>query len=114
MRREGNDTKYWDLSFGKHTVHEELYNIANDPDCMENLATSEKAGQLKMKMKERMANALKEQQDPRILGNGEIFDTYGYSEARAWNFYERFMAGEFKPEETGWVNPSDYEKEPVK
>jgi len=113
MRREGKDTKYWDLCFGKRPVHEELYNIADDPYCMENLAASEKAGQLKQEMKERMEKTLKEQQDPRVLGNGAIFDTYGYSEERGWNFYERFMAGEFTPKDTGWVNPSDYEPKPL-
>jgi arylsulfatase A-like enzyme len=113
MRREGRDTKYWDLCFGKRTVHEELFNIANDPDCMDNLADSEKAGQLKKEMMERMENELKAQQDPRVLGNGAVFDSYGYSEPWAWNFYERFMAGEFDPKRTGWVNPSDYEKKPL-
>lgn len=110
MRREGKDTKYWEWSFGKRKEHEELFNLSDDPDCMQNLADSEKAGQLKREMKERMDKALHEQQDPRVLGNGAVFNTYGYSESRAWNFYERFMAGEFKPEDTGWVNPSDYEK----
>ena len=111
MRREGKELKYWDLSFGKRKQHEELFNISNDPDCMQNLAHSENAGQLKREMKERMENMLHEQQDPRILGNGEVFDNYGYSRPDGWNFYERFMKGEFTPEDTGWVNPSDYEKE---
>ena len=113
MRREGRGTKYWDLCFGKRSKHEELYRIFDDPYCMDNLAASEKAGQLKKEMKERMEKALMEQQDPRVLGNGAVFDTYGYSAERGWNFYERFMAGEFTPQDTGWVNPSDYEKEPL-
>lgn len=109
MRRAGGDTKYWDLCFGKRKVHEELYNLAEDPDCLKNLAASEKAGQLKKAMKERMEKVLKKQKDPRMFGNGEVFDSYGYSEERGWNFYERFMAGEFTPKTTGWVNPTDYE-----
>ncbi|VGO14891.1 Arylsulfatase [Pontiella desulfatans] len=113
MRREGKDTKYWELSFGKRTVHEELFNIAADPDCLNNRATSEKAAQLKAEMKQRMEKVLKDQDDPRILGNGAVFDTYGYSQPHAWNFYERFMAGEFTPKQTGWVNPSDFEKAPL-
>jgi hypothetical protein len=113
MRREGGDTKYWDLCFGKRDKHEELYNIASDPYCMDNLAVSEKARPLKNEMKERMETVLKEQQDPRMAGNGAVFDSYGYSEERGWNFYERFMAGEFTPKDTGWVNASDYEKEPI-
>ena len=113
MRREGKDPKYWNWSFGKREVHEELYNIADDPDCMENLASSEKAGQLKKEMKARMEKTLREQKDPRVLGNGAVFETYGYSVEHGWNFYERFMKGEPTPEMTKWVNPSDYEKEPL-
>ncbi|VGO20672.1 sulfatase family protein [Pontiella sulfatireligans] len=113
MRREGKDTKFWDMSFGKRTVAEELFNIANDRECMDNLAQSEKAGTLKREMKERMETQLKAQADPRMSGNGAVFDTYGYSQPHGWNFYERFMAGEFTPKKTGWVNPSDYEPEPL-
>jgi len=110
MRREGKETKYWEWSFGKRNVHEELYNISRDPECMENLATSQNVGQLKQEMKARMEKLLKEQQDPRMFGKGGVFDTYGYSEKKAWHFYERFMKGEFTPADTGWVNPTDYEK----
>jgi N-sulfoglucosamine sulfohydrolase len=110
MRREGKDTKYWDWSFGKKNFSEELYNISRDPECMENLAASQTVGQLKQKMKARMEKLLKEQQDPRMFGKGSVFDTYGYSEKKGLNFYERFMKGEFTPADTGWVNPTDYEK----
>jgi len=113
MRREGKDTKYWDLCFGKRETHEELYNIADDPDCIQNLADSEKAGRLKMEMKQRLDKILREQEDPRVFGDGAVFDSYGYSQPWAWNFYERFMEGEFTPKRTGWVNPTDYEKEPL-
>lgn len=64
-------------------------------------------------MKTRMQKVLWQEEDPRILGHGEIFDTYGYSQEKAWNFYERFMAGEFTPDDTEWVNPSDYEAHPL-
>jgi hypothetical protein len=112
--RSGKDDSFWKQSFGKRTVNEELFNIASDPECMNNLAQDEKAGTLKREMKTRMEAQLKAQADPRMLGNGAVFDTYGYSEPRGWNFYERFMNGEFTPKQTGWVNPSDYEKEPIK
>lgn len=110
MRRDGQCSNHWNLSFGKRTVHEELYNIAGDPDCMNNLAAAERAGSLKQEMKDRMEQALKAQVDPRMLGNGAVFDSYGYSEEHGWDFYERFMQGEFTPEKTEWVNPDDYEK----
>jgi N-sulfoglucosamine sulfohydrolase len=113
QRREGKSSKHWNVSFGKRTVHEELFNIADDPECMQNLAGSEKAAVLKHEMKERMETMLNEQGDPRMAGNGAVFDTYRFSEERGWNFYERFMAGEFTPEDTNWIEPSDYESAPL-
>lgn len=54
-----------------------------------------------------MEEILIEHEDPRMYGNGDIFNSYGYSEERGWNYYERFMAGGFTIETTGWVNPGD-------
>ena len=48
-----------------------------------------------------------------MFGNGDIFSSYGYSNEMGWNYYERFMAGEFTIENTGWVNPGDQEKEKI-
>lgn len=113
LRRNGLDRHFWELSFGKRKTHEELYHIAVDPHCQVNLADQPAYAELKSEMKARMLWRLREQNDPRVFGRGAIFDTYGYSEERAWNFYERFMDGEFTREETGWVNPSDYEPAPL-
>ena len=114
MYRAGKGATYWQLSFGKRTVQEELFNIQQDSLCMHNLASDEPMLPLKQEMKERLKSVLRAQRDPRVLGKGAVFDTYGYSVEQGWNFYERFMMGEFTPEDTGWVNPSDYEKSPLK
>ena len=47
-----------------------------------------------------------------MFGNGKIFDEYGFHVKSHSGYYERFMKGskEFK----GWVNKTDYEKEPIK
>ncbi len=55
-----------------------------------------------------MEQELKMQQDPRMFGNGNVFDNYPYGEPRVRNFYERFMKGE--QVKAGWVNESDFEK----
>lgn len=55
-----------------------------------------------------------EQEDPRMFGNGDIFNSYGYSNDKGWNYYERFMTGKFTIESTGWVNPGDHKKEFIK
>lgn len=106
-RRKKGMMEYWQLNFGKR-VEEELYNIKEDPFCMKNLASIENFAELKIKMETEMIQKLTEQGDPRVLGNGDVFDNYPY-QGDVQNFYNRFMAGE--KVKAGWVNESDYEKE---
>lgn len=108
--RSGEDVSYWKLSMGKRESNEELFNIAVDPECMNNLAANPDFTELKQKMKFRMEKMLKEQKDPRQFSNGDIFNSYKFSEEKGNNYYERFMEGEFNIHDTGWVNPGDCEK----
>ncbi len=112
--RSGENDFYWKLSMGKRESNEEFFNISKDNECMYNLASDPEYSEIKLKMKTRMETMLKEQEDPRMFGNGDIFNSYGYSEPKGWNYYERFMAGEFTIENTGWVEPGDQEKETEK
>lgn len=107
-RRRHGVSHYWDLNFGKRPG-EELYDIKNDPECIINLADDQNYSLIKKELQEQLNNDLKAQGDPRILGNGDIFDSYIYAQKGTRNFYERFMEGEKM--ETGWVNDSDFEKE---
>ena len=102
--------KYWEWSFGKRP-EEELYHIGNDPDCMENLAIHPEYQQVKAQLKEQMYEELKAQNDPRMFGNGHIFDEYPYAQENMKGFYERYMGGEEL--EAGWVNTSDFEEAPL-
>jgi N-sulfoglucosamine sulfohydrolase len=113
--RSGKDASFWNGSFGKRTVQEELYDISADPECMNNLASDERYAEVKREMKLRMERELEAQNDPRMFGNGDVFDEYGFAQTlpHAKNYYERFMAGEFPRTKTGWVNPSDYEDQPL-
>ncbi|MGB9601864.1 MAG: sulfatase family protein [Verrucomicrobiia bacterium] len=97
---------YWNLSFGKRS-QEELYNLKNDPDCITNLVGSIELKNVKEKMKRRLFSELKREKDPRVLGNGEIFDLYPYANPAVTNFYERFMKGEIM--KASWFNKSDIE-----
>jgi arylsulfatase A-like enzyme len=106
-RRKKGQMEYWQLNFGKR-IAEELYNIKEDPFCMNNLAENEKFANRKNKMEAFMIQRLLEQEDPRILGNGDIFDSYKYWGA-VQNYYNRFMAGEKIP--AGWVNETDYDED---
>ncbi len=106
-RRKKGIMEYWQQNFGKR-VEEELYNIETDPFCLNNLAGEQKYAEIKMNLKNEMIQKLTEQNDPRILGNGDIFDNYEYSGA-VQDYYNRFVHGEEIP--AGWVNKSDYDSD---
>lgn len=105
--RKGQGTHFWEMSFGKRPA-EELYDIDKDPYCMHSLADNISFVKEKNALKILMEQELKKQQDPRMLGKGEIFDKYPYGEPKVRNFYRRFMEGE--KIKAGWVNESDFEK----
>ena len=113
MRRSGLSKEFWDLNFGKR-IEEEFYNIVTDPDCINNLAGNAGLSSLKQKLREQLEIELKEQADPRILGNGDIFDNYPYAQKNTSDFYNRYMKGELTSDNAGWVNSTDFESEPVK
>jgi len=113
MHRNGMDTGFWDLSFGMR-IGEELYNIVIDPECINNLSGDKELNSLKLKLSQQLETELKEQSDPRILGNGDLFDLYPYAQEKGKDFYNRFMRGELTPKDAGWVNPTDFESEIMK
>ena len=61
-------------------------------------------------LRERMEGELRNQGDPRMAGNGMVFDNYPYS-GSIQDYYNRYMAGEKVP--AGWVEDSDYETAPL-
>ena len=110
-RRSGQDSRYWELSFGKRPV-EELYDIGKDTDCIENLAEDKKFASVKKQLCEQLVSELKEQGDPRMFGNGHVFDEYDYVDRNSKGFYERYMNGEKVG--SGWVSKTDFEETPAK
>ena len=105
LRRQQQETKFWETSFGKRP-EEELYNIKEDPYCMQNLAEDPEHSLLKSKLKDQMIQQLSAEGDPRVLGNGAVFDQYPDTSPMA-DFYTRWQNGEEL--KTEWVNPTDYE-----
>jgi len=105
-RRKKGVMEYWQLNFGKR-VAEEFYNIIEDPFCMKNLVGEENYVEIKMEMEMEMIQKLTDQGDPRIFGEGNIFDNYPY-QGEVQNYYNRFIAGE--KINAGWVNETDYEE----
>jgi hypothetical protein len=107
-RRTNGTSSYWDLNFGKNQ-EEELYRVSEDRECLNNLANDPQYASVKAALAERMTAELKAEGDPRMFGNGDIFETYQYSEEDTRNFYNRFMAG--GKVKAGWINQTDIEKE---
>jgi len=105
--RNGKYMNLWELSFGKRPP-EELYDIVKDPYCMNNLAVNKSFEKIKNRLKIKMENELKSQNDPRMFGKGYLFDEYKHSEPKMVGFYERYMKGE--KIKANWVNESDFEK----
>lgn len=90
---------------------EELYAVDRDPECLQNLAEQSAYQPRRDSLRERLFAELKAQGDPRMSGRGQVFDEYPYAVPGQRNFHERFLRGE--PVTAGWVNPEDFEKQPL-
>ncbi|TMM58594.1 sulfatase [Maribacter algarum] len=104
LRRKGTNKHFWKLNFGKR-VSEELYDIKNDPYCINNLANNSSLEPLKAQLKSEMEAKLLEQNDLRMKGFGHLYEAHPFT--RNNDFYGRFMSGE--ETSSGWVNDSDFE-----
>ena len=58
-----------------------------------------------------MVAELTQQGDPRMSGQGEVFEAYPYAEEKIRGFYEKFMRGD--KIRAGWINQTDIEKAPL-
>ncbi|MFP4173684.1 MAG: sulfatase [Candidatus Hydrogenedentota bacterium] len=99
---------YWRLNFGKRPA-EQLFDVRKDPDCVSDLADDPEYGELKADLKEQLYASLKEQGDPRMFGQGHVFDQYPYANEGQRDFYRKYMDGEAPG--TGWVNDSDFDED---
>ena len=88
---------------------EELYNIGNDPECINNLSADAGYNALKRRLSGQLYIELLEQDDPRVKGNGDIFDKYPYAQPATKDFYNRFMRGEISRKAAGWIDSTDFE-----
>ena len=89
-------TKSYELCFGKRP-QEELYNIINDPECLNNLATDPVYQSQKSKMKNVLFEELTKQQDPRMTGEAAIFDQARPSRLKLYDdFLKKYQAKQNK------------------
>jgi N-sulfoglucosamine sulfohydrolase len=71
----GESSPFWQHAFGKRP-QEQLFDVSKDPDCMTNLATEPTQAARLQSMREKLMAELKRQNDPRVLGRGDVFDQY--------------------------------------
>ena len=71
----GESSRDWQLCFGKRPA-EELYDLSTDPDCVKNLAEKPEYQSKVTALRQQLFDQLKRQNDPRILGQGAVFDNY--------------------------------------
>jgi len=95
-RDESGYRKYYSLSYAKRPL-EELYDIEKDPYCVSNVANDDAYLGIKRELWKKLKAHLLDQKDPRVLGHGDIFESYPY--------YQRMQPeiGGFK--EYGKYNP---------
>lgn len=110
-RRIEEENMYWDYCFAKRT-DKELYNVKKDPGCIKNLIGESDYKELGMKLEAQLLEELKSQGDPRVFGNGSVFDKYIYANKADRNFHQRHIAGENT--KAGWVNKTDFEEKSFK
>nr|MCU0717880.1 hypothetical protein [Pirellula sp.] len=77
----------------------------SDPDCVRNLALIPDARSVLTSLREQMERKLIEQGDPRMRGEGDVFDRYPVTSGAG--FYDQWKRGE--KVSAGWVEPSDFE-----
>ena len=101
---------FWDLNFGKRP-REEFYNLAvrsrlhDQPRAGPGLPADQR------EMRSLMIAELTAQKDPRMRGEGHLFDEHPYADESSRGFYERYLRGETV--NSGWVEPTDFEPEPI-
>ncbi|MGI9138121.1 MAG: sulfatase family protein, partial [Sediminibacterium sp.] len=75
IKNKSNFSKIFKLGFEKRKS-EELYDIQKDPYCLNDLSEQMNLSKIKAQLKNQLEISLTNQADPRILGNGDIFDSY--------------------------------------
>ena len=105
QNRVGVNHWIWELDFGRRPA-DELYDLTHDPDCLANLAADPAYAKQREAMKDRLFASLREQHDPRMAGQGAIFDGYPHASPNR-DFHGRWLKGEKL--KANWVEPTDFE-----
>jgi len=68
-------TDFFALGYEKRPL-EQLYDIKKDPGCLINLADDKEYQSVRKNLSAKLKSELKKQKDPRMMGTGDIFDSY--------------------------------------
>jgi N-sulfoglucosamine sulfohydrolase len=76
-RDDAKVARLFELAFGKRPA-EELYDLRKDPAQLNNVAGKPEYAKVKDKLAAALMEELKATKDPRVLGEGDVFDEYPY------------------------------------
>jgi arylsulfatase A-like enzyme len=97
--KEQGESAYHELCFGKHPP-EELFHIPDDPHCMNNLVGDGAHREALLALRGELEGVLRGARDPRIYGDGDIFDSYEYvGHDQAGHSWKAYVEGWFKPQQ---------------
>lgn len=71
----GESDPFWQHAYGKRPA-EQLFDLSKDPDCVNNLAPNPAYTAQASALRATLMAELKRQQDPRVQGQGDLFDQY--------------------------------------
>ena len=75
--------RFFDLAVAKRPA-EELFDVAEDPGCLRNLAGNQLFEAVKTRLRERLMEYLRETDDPRVIGDGDVWETYPRVSKMRW------------------------------
>ncbi|MEZ5354390.1 MAG: sulfatase [Bryobacteraceae bacterium] len=75
MANQAESRVLFEHGFGKRP-EEELFDVAADPGCLRNLAGEAAHARTRASMRRTLERALEQQRDPRVTGNGDIWESY--------------------------------------
>ncbi len=101
---------FWEMTFDKRPGTE-LYNIADDPGCMKNLAGDPAYSGIMDRLRNVMEKELINEGDPRMAGEGDLFNSYESSDSRWRDTYNRMIIRGEKVV-LPWIDQTDIEPLP--
>ncbi|VGO18593.1 sulfatase family protein [Pontiella sulfatireligans] len=75
FKKLDENSNEWKLLYGSRPA-DEFYNVEEDPECVNNLASNPEYSRLMKSMRSTLHDQLREQNDPRMTGGEVLFDTY--------------------------------------